>query len=282
MNRITRGPSAGSLFLIPSLAGFFVFFIGPFFASLCYAFMGPRGNFAGLGNFVSLVQSPAWLRGFLNTLRFTGLSLPLNLIIPLALALGCRGMGKGRDWFVLVLLAPLVIPSGSMVFFWKSLLDRRGALNGLLLRLGLPGPDWLNSELAFPVMTAIFLWKNAGYNTVLYLAGLSAIPQERYEAAAMDGAGGAWTLRAVTLPALAPVTLTALVMSIVNSFKIFREVYLIGGGYPHGSIYTLQHFMNNMFVSLNYPRLSGAALILVILIALFTQGLLVLERKFAP
>jgi multiple sugar transport system permease protein len=292
-----HGVSA-SFFLLPGLAGFFVFFIAPFFASLGYAFMDrPGGVFAGPRNFALLFASPAYVRGLLNTLRFIAVSVPLNLIIPLLLALmiaaegqGREGQdregegrkGKGRNLFVLVFLIPLVIPSGSVVFFWKSLLDQRGALNGVLAGLGIPAQNWLDSELAFPVMTGVFLWKNTGFNTVLYLAGLSNIPVERYEAAAMDGAGPGWTLRAVTLPGLASVTVTALVMSIVNSFKVFREVYLIAGGYPHRSAYTLQHFMNNMFVSLNYPRLSAAALALTALVALCTQGLLGLERKISP
>jgi multiple sugar transport system permease protein len=271
------------VFLYPGLAGFFVFFAGPFFAVLYYALVDkPGGAFAGLRNFVSLFHNPSYVRGLLNTLRFTGVSVALNLLVPLFLALMIRGRGGARRYCILVLLVPLVIPSGSVVFFWKSLLDRRGALNGLLSTLGLPALNWLDSDLAFPVMAGIFLWKNAGFNTVLYLAGLSSIPQERYEAAAVDGAGRAWTLRAVTLPGLAPVFIAALIMSIVNSFKIFREVYLIGGAYPHRSAYTLQHFMNNMFVSLNYPRLSAAVLVLVIIIAVCTQGLLGLERRFSP
>jgi multiple sugar transport system permease protein len=271
------------VFLLPGLAGFVVFFAGPFLVSLFYAFMDrPGGVFVGPRNFISLFQSPAYLKGLFNTLRFTGVSVPLNLILPLVLALMINGTGEGRGWFVLIFLTPLVIPSGSMVFFWKSLLDRRGALNGVLSRLGLPALNWLDSDLAFPVMTGIFLWKNTGFNTVLYLAGLSGIPGEQYEAAAIDGAGAGRILRAITLPALAPVSVTALIMSIVNSFKVFREVYLIGGGYPHGSAYTLQHFMNNMFVSLNYPRLSAAALVLVIIVAACTQGLLRLERRFSP
>ena len=278
-----RPALSASVFIVPPLAGFFVFFIGPFAAVLYYALVDrPGGAFVGARNFVSLFQNPSYIRGLLNTLRFTGVSVPLNLIVPLVLALLIAGTGEARRRFVLVFLVPLVIPSGSVVFFWKSLLDRRGALNGFLVSLGLPALNWLDSELVFPVMTAIFLWKNAGFNIVLYLAGLSGIPGEQYEAAAIDGAGRGRILRAVTLPGLAPGFVTALIMSIVNSFKIFREVYLIAGAYPHRDAYTLQHFMNNMFVSLNYPRLSAAVLVLVFVVAVSTQGLLGLERKFDP
>lgn len=269
--------------MLPGLAGFCIFFAGPFCASLYYAFVDkPGGAFAGLQNFTFLFHNPAYTRGLLNTLRFTGLSVPLNLIASLVLALMIGKTGKNRRWFILIFLIPPVIPSGPVAFFWKSLLDHRGALNGILFRLGMPVQDWLDSDLAFPVMTGIFLWKNSGFNTVLYLAGLSNIPKEQYEAAALDGAGKAWTLRAVTLPGLAHSFIVVLIMSVINSFKIFREVYLVAGGYPHSSIYTLQHFMNNMFASLNYPRLSSAALGPVLIIAAFTGIFFRLERKISP
>jgi multiple sugar transport system permease protein len=282
-----RGRSARSgrtalagLFLLPGLAGFIVFFILPFCVSLGYAFFDKPsgGTFVGLRNFAGLFQNPAYLLGLLNTLRFIALSVPLNMGLSLLLALMIRPR-KRREWFVLVFLIPLVIPSGSTAFFWKSLLSYDGALNGLLDRLGIENINWLDSGLALPVMTGIFLWKNIGYNTVLFLAGLGNIPADQYEAARIDGAARRHILTSIILPGLVPTSITAFMMSIINSFKIFREVYLISTGYPHESVYTLQHFMNNMFVSLNYPKLTAAAVALVICIAVLTQALLRLERK---
>jgi multiple sugar transport system permease protein len=235
----------------------------------------------GLQNFTGLFLKRAYLRGLLNTLRFIGISVPCNMGLSLTLALMIGKLKRGREWLTLVLLVPLVIPSGSVVFFWKSLLGYNGALNGWLTRLGFAKTNWLDSNLALPVMIGIFLWKNAGYNTVLYLAGLSNIPRELYEAASMDGAERLATLRFITFPGLAPVSTVVLIMSVINSFKIFREIYLITGSYPHESIYTLQHFMNNMFASLNYPRLTAAAVVLVFLISLFTQSLLRPEKDGA-
>jgi multiple sugar transport system permease protein len=266
---------------LPGLAGFLVFFAGPFCLSLGYAFFDKPsgGSFVGFQNVAGLFQNRAYILGLLNTLRFIGISVPLNMGISLLLALMIHQQ-RYREWFVLIFLIPLVIPSGSMVFFWQSLLAYNGALNGWLVRLGLFKINWLDSNLAMPVMTAIFLWKNIGYNTVLYLAGLSNIPGEQYEAARMDGAARRHILGGIILPGLIPASFVVLIMSIINSFKIFREIYLITAAYPHESMYTLQHFMNNMFVSLNYPKLTTAAAVLVIGIALFTQTLLRLERKF--
>jgi len=275
--------SQGFFFVLPGLLGFCVFFIFPFFLSLVYAFMDRPigGSFVGFANFASLFQNRAYLRGLANTIRFIGISTPLNLAIPLGVAMLVNRIVKGREWFSLLFLVPLVIPSGSMVFFWKTLFSYDGALNGMLNSLGIAKINWLDSFLALPVMILIFLWKNCGYNMVLFLAGLGNIPQEYYEAAWMDNASPFETFRHVTLPCLLPTAILALIMSIINSFKIFREIYLITGSYPQESIYTLQHFMNNMFASLNYPRLTSATAVLVLIIALFTQFLLRLERKAA-
>jgi multiple sugar transport system permease protein len=275
--------SQGFFFVLPGFLGFCVFFIFPFFLSLVYAFMDRPigGSFVGFANFASLFQNRAYLRGLANTIRFIGISTPLNLAIPLGVAMLVNRIVKGREWFSLLFLVPLVIPSGSMVFFWKTLFSYDGALNGMLNSLGIAKINWLDSFLALPVMILIFLWKNCGYNMVLFLAGLGNIPQEYYEAAWMDNASPFETFRHVTLPCLLPTAILALIMSIINSFKIFREIYLITGSYPQESIYTLQHFMNNMFASLNYPRLTSATAVLVLIIALFTQFLLRLERKAA-
>ena len=250
---------------------------------MVYAFLDRpvNGTFIGLANFASLFQNRAYMRGLTNTLLFIGISTPLNLTISLGIAMLVNRIVKGRGWFTLIFLIPLVIPSGSMVFFWKTLFSYEGALNGILNSLGIGKVNWLDSSLAMPVMIFIFLWKNCGYNMILFLSGLGNIPKDYYEDAWMDNASPFQAFRHITLPCLLPTGILALIMSIINSFKIFREIYLITGGYPHESIYTLQHFMNNMFLALNYPRLTSATAILVLIIALLTQFLLRMERKAA-
>ena len=273
----------GFFFLLPGLLGFCVFFVLPFFLSLVYAFMDKPigGSFVGLGNFTGLFRNRAYLRGLTNTIRFIGISTPLNLALSLGIAMLISRVVKGREWYTLIFLIPLVIPSGSMVFFWKTLLSYDGALNGLLNSLGISRINWLDSFLALPVMIFIFLWKNCGYNMVLFLAGLGNIPKDYYEAAWIDNASSFQAFMHITVPCLLPTAILAIIMSIINSFRIFREVYLITGNYPHESIYTLQHFMNNMFASLNYPRLTSATAVLVLIIASFTRFLLHLERRAA-
>jgi multiple sugar transport system permease protein len=289
MNR-RRFPRPGTLrfpaglgFVLPGLAGFSVFFIFPFGLSLVYAFMDKPigGSFAGFSNFTGLFHNRAYLRGLGNMARFIGISAPLNLAVSLGLALLLNRAGKRREWFSLVFLVPLVIPSGSMVFFWKTFFSYDGALNGLLRKVGPEKINYLDSNLALPVMILIYLWKNCGYNMVLFLAGLGNIPRDYYEAAWVDNASPLQCFIHITLPCLLPVSVLTFIMSIINSFKIFREIYLITGSYPHESIYTLQHFMNNLFVSLNYPRLTSAAAVLVVIMTVLTQFLLRMERRAA-
>ena len=281
MSRLRRGASPALLFLAPGILGFLLFYIWPFCISLGYAFLDKPmgGSFVGIRNFLDLLGSKTYLKGLANTLKFIAVSVPLNMALSLGVAMLVNRSGKRRERYALVFLIPLVIPSGSMVFFWRAVFAGDGFLNGVLRSVGLPKVNWLDSELALLVMVLIFVWKNLGYNMVLYLSGIGSIPREHYEAAGVDGARPWQVFRHITLPSLASTSVLVLIMSIVNSFKVFKEIYLITVAYPHDSIYTTQHFMNNMFASLNYPRLTTATTLLVIIIAVFTQSLLKMERR---
>jgi len=276
-------PYAGLLFLIPGLAGFCMFYIWPFCVSLYYSFLSRpvNGAFVGIKNYADMFQNAAYLKGLVNTVRFIAVSVPLSMALSLLIAMMIKDLLRNKEIFTLVFLVPLVIPSGSVVMFWKTLLARDGVLNGILFSFGIDKLNWLDSGLTFWVIVAIFTWKNLGFNIVLYISGLGSIPAEYYEAAWVDGAKPSQAFFKITLPQLSASFVLVLILSIVNSFKVFKEIYLITGSYPHESIYTLQHFMNNMFASLNYPKLTTATTILVALITILTQGLLKLERRAA-
>ncbi|MCL2405806.1 MAG: sugar ABC transporter permease [Defluviitaleaceae bacterium] len=279
MNSIKR--HAGLLFILPGLMGFVLFYLLPFMVSVWYSFMSrpAGGEFVGLSNYIDLLQSPAYRLGLRNTLVFMGLSVPLNMILSLVAAMLIKNTGRFKPHFVLIFLIPLVIPSGAMVFFWRMFFSSDGFLNNILSSLGFEGVNWLNSEYSMFTLLIIFVWKNLGFNLVLFLSGLSNVPKEYYEAAKTDGAGVLRTTISITLPCLMPITVIVLLMSIINSFKVFREVYLLMGAYPNHSVYMLQHFMNNNFFSLNYPRLTSATTLLSAAMAVITWGLIWLERK---
>jgi multiple sugar transport system permease protein len=174
---------------------------------------------------------------------------------------------------------PLIAPTASVVLIWQVVFNFHGSLNSIISYIGAQPVDWMNSQWTRLVVVAFYLWKNIGYNMILFLAALQNIPREYYEAAMIDGAGPAGRFTNITLVFLTPTAFFVLIISIINSFKVFREIYLISGNYPYESIYMLQHYMNNMFMSLDYQKLSTAAVIMALAIVLIVFVLFRAERK---
>ena len=264
------------LLALPGILGLLIFYVIPFLLSFSYSLVDNNvtRNFVGLWNYRDLFASGAFTLGLKNTGIFMATCVPLNLVFPLCLALLLQKAPKMSKIFGLLFLLPLVIPSGSVVHFWKSIWD----LNGLVNRIFYPDApiNWLNTNACRTIITIVFLWKNAGYNMVLFLAGLRAIPKEYYECAAVEGAGAWGKFYRVTLPCIVPTAFLVFILSIINSFKSFKEIYLICGAYPHQSIYMLQHFMNNQFSALNYQKLTAGAYVL----SLFIVGLVLILYRF--
>lgn len=271
------------VFILPGLLGFVVFYIWPFIISLGYAFIDNtvNGNFVGLKNFLDLFKNKPYLRGLKNTIEFIFICVPLNICISLGVAILIRRLEKYKELFTLIFLIPLVIPSGSMVFFWRMFFEYNGFLNNMLFQIGLEKINWLETSNVRYVIVMIFLWKNIGYNMILFLSALTSIPKEYYEAAKVDGAGPLSEFINITLINLVPTFFIVIIMSIINAFKVFKEIYLITGSYPHESIYMLQHFMNNMFSSLSYQKLTTATCILILIIGVLTQLLLKIEKEIS-
>lgn len=278
----------GLLFLLPGLIGFVIFFIWPFIISLGYSFVEslrfPMDKpidsvFVGFKNYLDLFKNESYLMSLRNTLIFMGICVPLNIVLSLLAAVMINKVSRYKEIFVLIFLIPLVIPSGSMIFFWKALFATDGYLNYILSLFSISEVNWLESEITRYVIVFIFIWKNLGYNIVLFIAGINNIPKLYYEAATVDGAGAVKSFFDITLSNLIPTFVLVTIMSIINSFKVFKEIYLLTGSYPHESIYMLQHFMNNMFYSLNYPKLTTATSILVLIITILSQALLKYERR---
>ena len=156
------------------------------------------------------------------------------------------------------------------------LFNYNGTVNEFLMLFGADKIDWLQSQYGQIVVLLLFLWKNLGYNMILFMAALSNIPRELLEVADVEGASEMYKFFAIKLRYLSPTVLFVTILSLINSFKIFREVYLLAGAYPYDSLYTLQHFMNNTFGSLDYQKLSAAAvlmaLVMVVIIALLFKA----------
>jgi multiple sugar transport system permease protein len=269
-----------SLFLAPSVFGFALFFFIPFLIGCYYSLMDSPvdGSFVGLRNYNDLIHNEVFRRAAWNTFRFTAISVPLNMLLSLGLAMMLNRSVYLRSLFRISFLFPLVIPVASVVLIWQIIFDLNGSLNGLMHAWGMSPRDWMESRSSLAVVIIVYLWKNIGYNMVLFLAGLQNIPVDYYEAASIDGAGKFRQWRSITLIYLTPTTFFVFIISIINSFKVFRETYMIAGEYPHEDIYMMQHYMNNMFKSLDYQKLTSAAFLMAIVITILVFVLFRTER----
>ncbi len=264
---------AAMLFLAPSLIGLSIFVLIPFADMVRRSLYNDTGSrFVGMQNFAGVITNSAFQQAASNTARFVSFCIPLLLIISLTLAILVRFVRPHGRVFKTSFLIPMAVPVASIVLLWQALFHKQGLINSVLTAMGGQAVDFMGTNAAFWVLIVTYLWKNGGYTMILWLAGLDGIADQLYEAAAVDGAGRLQQFVYITLPGLFPTLLLTAVLSLLNSFKVFREAYLVAGGYPHKSIYLLQHLFNNWFLDLELGRLSAAA----VLVAAALLGLMLL------
>lgn len=265
-------------FLAPSFIGVFVFFIIPFFVVVYYSLIDnvATKDFVGLSNYVALFKNAAFQLATKNTLHFSVLAVPLAVILALALAVMLEERIPGKSWFRSFFLSPMMVPVASVVLIWQVLFNYNGTINAVFNI----SYDWLQSDHAQIVVLLLFLWKNLGYNMILFMAGLANIPKDLLEVADVEGASEAYKFFNIKLRYLSPTILFVTILSLINSFKVFREVYLLAGDYPYQTLYMLQHFMNNTFHSLDYQKLSAAAVIMALVMVVVIWLLFKVEDWF--
>ena len=253
-------------FLTPSVLGVMLFFVIPFGIVVYYAVMSSpfNGEFVFLDNFISLVQNPAFQTAAKNTATFCLMAVPLAVVLGMGLALILEQKIPGKSMFRTFFLSPMMVPVASVVLVWQVIFHESGTLNQFLSLFGVQAVDWLKSPYCQLVIVILFLWKNLGYNMILFMAALANIPKELLEVADVEGATAVHKFFHIKLRYLSPTVLFVTILSMINCFKIFREVYLLAGSYPYEGLYTLQHYMNNTFVHLNYQKLSAAAVLLAL------------------
>ena len=264
------------LFLLPSLAWTAVFVLLPYVDVVRRSFFeAAGGRFVAMQNYVTVVGNSAFRLASFNTLRFLVICVPLLVLVSLFCSMLIAGLKEEGTVFKTSLLVPLAIPVASIVLLWKLFFYPQGMVNQITALFGMAGIDWINGDTAFGVLVFTYVWKNLGYDVVLWVAGLAAISDELYEAARVDGAGIVARFLYVTLPGLSKTAFLVVSLSVFNSFKVFREAYLIAGEYPHESIYMLQHLFNHWFVTLDIQKMSAASVLLLLVVALpvITKGL---------
>ncbi len=265
-------------FLLPSFFGVAVFILVPFLDVVRRSFLtAVTQEWAGIRNYQVIFENQAFRLALYNTLRFTVVCLPLLIGLGLLVAVMLSRLKK-IQFIKSLFLFPLAMPAATVVLFWKMLFSKQGFFNGMLLSMGfLPeGPvDYMGTGASFWVLVFSYLWKNLGYTIVLWLVGIFAVPASLSEAARVDGASEWQCFLKVIFPNLKGSLYTITVLSFLNSFKVFREAYLVAGSYPHESMYLLQHLFNNWFVNLELDKMAASA-VCVGLVLFFM--ILLLER----
>lgn len=270
------------LFLAPSLIGVFLFFILPFFVVIYYSLINNpvMGEFVWFKNYANVFKNGAFKLAGLNTLKFSFIAMPLSVVLSLLLALMLNEKIPLKSQFRTCFLTPMMVPVASIVLIVQVLFHYNGVINTMLLNFGGEKIDWLKSDYAQVVIIFLFLWKNLGYNMILFLAALETIPKDLLEVAYLESASGWKIFWNIKIRYLTSTILFVTILSLINSFKVFREIYLLTGDYPYDSLYMLQHFMNNTFKSLDYQKLSTAAIIMSLVMIVIIGALFFVENYF--
>lgn len=280
--RMRKIKISSGAYIAPSFLGVLAFFILPFLVVIYYSLVDNpiSNNFVFLDNFKNIIGNASFRTAVRNTFTFAVVAVPLAVVLSLLLAIVLEAKLPFRSQFRTFFLSPMMVPVASIVLIWQVLFHYNGAINEVLVALGGGKIDWLKSDYALIVVVILFLWKNLGYNMILFMAALASIPKDILEVATLESAKPLQTFFYIKIRYLSSTLLFVTIMSLINSFKVFREVYLLTGDYPYDSIYTLQHFMNNKFRSLDYQTLSAAAILMALVMIAIIGILFVAENRF--
>ena len=280
--RLRKVKRSSGLFIAPSFLGVLTFFLLPFLVVIYYALVDNpiSGNFVFLYNFMDVIDNGAFAKAVKNTLTFSLTAVPLAVLLSLLLAVVLEAKLPFRSQFRTFFLSPMMVPVASIVLIWQVLFHYNGAINDVLVSLGGSKIDWMKSEYAQIVIVVLFLWKNLGYNMILFMAALASVPKDILEVARLESATKLQTFFYIKIRYLSSTILFVTIMSLINSFKVFREIYLLTGDYPYDTIYMLQHFMNNKFKNLDYQTLSAAAVLMSIVMVVIIGVLFLAENRF--
>lgn len=235
-------------YLIPMLIGISVFRGGPVLVSFIISFfswdMIQAPKWIGINNYIQMALDPLFWKIMRNTLVYIGIAVPANITIPLLMALAVNQKLRGITLFRSIYFLPVVTSMVAIGLLWTWLYDPQfGLINYLLESIfHISGPWWLQSTTwALPSIIIMSLWKQVGYNMVIYLAGLQGIPQEMYEAGYIDGADKRHLFWNITLPMLSPVIFFVMIISVIGSFQVFEQAYIMTQGGPAYSTNTLSY-----------------------------------------
>jgi multiple sugar transport system permease protein len=283
---------AGWLFVAPALTVIAVFFALPVLSALAlsltdfdiYALADSRNlRFVGLGNYIGLLANPLFWHALGNTLYFVVVGVPLSIMLSLGAALLLNSkLGWFKPFFRTAYFAPVVTTVVAVAVIWRYLFHTSyGLVNWILSIIGVHPVDWLGDpHWAMPTIILFAVWKNFGYNMIIFLAGLQAIPEDLYEAARIDGASGWRQFQHVTLPMLGPTMVLVGILTLAGYFQLFAEPYVMTQGGPLQSTVSVLYLMYEQgFKWWNLGNASAVAFLLFVLMSIVTSALLWLARK---
>jgi multiple sugar transport system permease protein len=289
MTRISRpavrrggGPLSGDgrwalAFLAPTLVGLAVLSAGPILATLVISLMKwdllTAPKLVGLDNYLALLSDDRFLKALRNTFFYTVVSVPIGLAIALGLALALNARVRGIAFIRTAYFLPVVTSTIAVALVWQWIYSAdSGLLNQVLGLLGIPSQKWLSDPtLAMPAIIAMSIWQGLGVNIIIFLAGLQAIPSELLDAASVDGAGSRARLRHVTLPLLTPSIFFTGVLSLIGSFQVFDQIFVLQKPRPTDATITVVYFIyENGFKFFKMGYASAASWVLFLIVALFT------------
>ncbi|MBQ3907423.1 MAG: sugar ABC transporter permease [Lachnospiraceae bacterium] len=258
------------------------FFIVPFGVIIYYSMLDNpiSANYVGFANFKSVASNEAFLTAVKNTAIFSAIAVPLAVVLSLILAMVLDLNIPGRTQFRTFFLSPMMVPVASIVLIWQVLFHNNGAVNDMIMKFGLNRIDWMKSKYSIVVIVVLFLWKNLGYNMILFMAALASIPKDILEVAKLESANPLQTFFYIKTRYLSSTILFVTIMSLISSFKIFREIYLLTTDYPYPTMYMLQHYMNNKFKKLDYQALSAGAIMMSLVMVVIIGLLFFIEERF--
>lgn len=265
----------GSIFLGLPLAWLLIWVVLPIFIVLYLSFtsfdvLSPP-EWVGMWNYEDLLYDDLFWRAVRNTLFYTAWSVPIGILLSLLLAMLINTKLPGASFYRTVFYVPVVAPLIATALIWILFYESSsGFINYLMGALGFRPVDWLgNANTAMPAIIIMSIWKGLGYNMVIFLAALQAIPKELNEAASLDGAGRVRQFFAITLPMLTPATVYVVITSLIGSFQVFAQVYVMTNGGPNNSTITVVHYIyRTAFQDLDFGYASAMAVIMFLLLML--------------
>ena len=284
--------NAAWMFLAPALLVLGVFFVLPVIAALglsltdydLYALADIHNlRFVALGNYWELLQNPLFWAALGHTVYFVAVGVPLSMAVSLGAALLLNSpLARCKSFFRTALFAPVVTTVVAVAVVWRYLFNTKyGLANYVLGLVGIHPVDWLGDpHWAMPAIIVFAVWKNFGYNMIIFLAGLQAVPSDLYEAARIDGASAWQQFRHITLPMLAPTLLMVGILTVSGYFQLFAEPYVMTEGGPLQSTISVLYLMyNEGFKWWNLGSASAIAFLLFAIMFAVTAGMLRWGRR---